>query len=163
MSKPNTRLLLLKPLIRLPKITNVFPTLNLDKMKNFDFNCLNWLFFLILLNACSSMKNLNYNYFDGSGNRYVIQKDQIEYIPIQPAQSSSGTYSGGEPAQKTLKPEDYQKLVDEFTKIFANQGIQIKDRIKTSGLLKQGEKKSVIFKDGSEKQQLEVLLKQLLQ
>jgi hypothetical protein len=109
------------------------------------------------------MKNFSYHYFDGSNNQYIIQKDQIEYIPIKPEQSSTGIYSGGEPAQKALKPEDYQKLVAEFDKIFANQNIQIKDRIKTSGLLTQGNKKSVIFQNGSEKQQLEALLKQLLQ
>ncbi|MCU0447450.1 MAG: hypothetical protein MUE85_21340 [Microscillaceae bacterium] len=109
------------------------------------------------------MKNIPYYYIDGSNNKYIIQTDSLEYVPIRPEQSSTGMYSGGEPAKKALKPEDYQKILLEFDKIFANTELHIEDRIKTSGVLDLGNKKTVIFKDGKEKQQLEALLKQLLQ
>jgi hypothetical protein len=49
-------------------------------------------------------------YADGSGNSTRVWSDgellQWSYDPVRPEQSSSGTYSGGEPAQGKGEPQD---------------------------------------------------------
>jgi hypothetical protein len=107
-----------------------------------------------------------YHYADGSGNRYLITQESIEYIPVKPAESSSGTYSGGEYAKKVIQTEDYQKVKTAFEQAFENKAIHIENRIMRSGALsaKTGSKeKSVIIKpDATEQTMLEQLLKALL-
>lgn len=51
-------------------------------------------------------------YADGSANVYRLTQarpgDEVrfEYVPVTPAQSSTGTYSGGDPKQARLAPDD---------------------------------------------------------
>ena len=50
----------------------------------------------------------NYTYADGSGNLYTFNKDSLEYLPVKPRESSSGTYDGG----------DHVKIVPDLNKFF---------------------------------------------
>jgi len=88
-------------------------------------------------------------YADGSANRYEISIDELKFIPVKPEESSTGMYSGGEPAQVALSKEQYNHLKNLFETALAQTDQQIPDRIKTSGL--------VVVINGSDKQ--EVILK----
>ncbi len=48
--------------------------------------------------ATNQNMGITYTYYDGNNNEYVIQPGLLEYKPVQPAESSSGVYSGGVPA-----------------------------------------------------------------
>ncbi len=60
-----------------------------------------------------SEPNYDYMFLDGNGNRFVLNtqdKLSLEYIGITPAQSSSGTYSGGPSETKNISKQEF----DEF-------------------------------------------------
>jgi hypothetical protein len=56
-------------------------------------------------------------YFDGSGNSYSFRREAgssaatFDYKPVTAKQSSSGVYSGGDPASGTLTPEQETELL----------------------------------------------------
>lgn len=119
----------------------------------------------LTLSSFADMKSSSYTYVDGSGNIYKISIDSIEYIPVKKENSSTGMYSGGEPAKKVLSKSEYQKIQSAIEEIFSNKSIHIKERIKTSGMITmvQGKReKSVIFKSTEEKNSFEKMLKELL-
>ncbi len=123
------------------------------------------------ITAYTQKKHLNVNnmtleYSDGNGNHYKITPTRIVYTPITPEMSSSGTYSGGEPADKTISKSDFEKVYNEFELIFKEKTLHIEYRIKTSGRLVinkgQADEKKVIIKSSKEQEELEILLKSLL-
>ncbi|MCW5912886.1 MAG: hypothetical protein KIT62_17580 [Cyclobacteriaceae bacterium] len=101
-------------------------------------------------------------YADGSANRYEISANRLSYIPVKPEESSTGMYSGGEPATISLTQAEYLKLKDLFDQAMAQTEEHITDRIKTSGLVVIGDKQ-IILKPGSPTMlQIEDTLKSLL-
>lgn len=77
----------------------------------------------------------NFIYADGSANRYEISSTELKYIPVRPEESSTGMYSGGEPAQVSLTLQQYNQLKDLFESSVAQTDQHIQERIKTSGLV----------------------------
>ncbi len=47
-------------------------------------------------------QKMKIEYYDGSGNAYSLQAMQLTYKPMTPEMSSSGLYSGGDPAEVVL-------------------------------------------------------------
>jgi len=101
-------------------------------------------------------------YADGSANRYEISANELRYIPVKPEESSTGMYSGGEPAQVVLSTEQYSRLKNLFETALAQTDQQIPDRIKTSGLVVVGEKKVILKQESAIKAKIENELKELL-
>ena len=64
---------------------------------------------------------MKYIYYDGAGNKYEIQRLSLAYTPIKPAESSSGTYDGGESYTKVLTKLDFIKFVDVFERAIWNE------------------------------------------
>jgi len=119
----------------------------------------------LTLSSFRDMKSPSYTYADGSGNLYKISTDSIECIPVTKENSSTGMYSGGEPAKKAISESDYKSIQLAVEELFSNKSIHIKDRIKTSGMITmvQGKReKSVIFNSSEEKDSFEKMLKELL-
>ncbi|MEL7532254.1 MAG: hypothetical protein AAFN10_13135, partial [Bacteroidota bacterium] len=56
-------------------------------------------------------------YHDQNNNRYSLQGTQFHYDPIQPAQSSSGTYSGGVALKHHISDERSQEIFALATQI----------------------------------------------
>ncbi len=116
----------------------------------------------------NSQKNLNkmvLEYSDGNGNYYKITIDSISFEPIKREMSSSGIYDGGEAKNKKITNREFKLVKKEFEHIFKNKAIQISNRMKTSGRLKwneSSEQKVIIIKKSDEQNQLELLLKELL-
>ncbi len=79
-----------------------------------------------------------YNYFDGSGNKYVIKDEDgfvLEYIPVKPTQSSSGIYDGGEHVIKELDKIQFNKLTSLLETAIQKTDSHIKNRIMMSGMI----------------------------
>ncbi len=108
--------------------------------------------------------NYTHSFSDGSGNTYFIAENNLSYSPVDPLHSSTGFYSGGDPKNVAITEEDYHSIISLFKKASNNEGIQIENRVKTSGeLYFRAEKKSVIIKYGSEEnKEIIRLLKKLL-
>ena len=64
---------------------------------------------------------MKYIYYDGAGNKYEIQRLSLVYTPMKPAESSSGTYDGGEAYTKVLTKLDFIKFVDVFERAIWNE------------------------------------------
>jgi hypothetical protein len=111
-----------------------------------------------------------YEYGDGSGNRYVLTSSTLSYVPVRVEESSSGTYSGGDPKEILLKGNQFnsiRELLDKAISKSLSSSIHIEGRAKMSGVisvLDKNERKEYILKPGSEEMKaIEALLKELLE
>ncbi|TXT53339.1 MAG: hypothetical protein BAJALOKI1v1_2510005 [Promethearchaeota archaeon] len=97
---------------------------------------------------------MNYTFHDGNGNGYFITKKEgkiyLEYKPVKPLYSSSGTYDGGDPVKKEIEKQQYDKIASILNEAARNLGEHIKNRVKGSGLIKIGENKRFILKRNSQ-------------
>jgi len=107
-----------------------------------------------------------YTYADGSANHYVITDSSLQYIPVKPEESSTGMYSGGDPADVKLTKEQFESLKQLLEKAISATGNHIADRIKMSGAVTRttaSDTVTIILKPGAPEQAaLESALKQLL-
>ncbi len=107
-----------------------------------------------------------YEYADGSANRYIITPDTLEYDPVTPAESSTGTYSGGDPRAVSITAGQFEAIGQLFDKALGNKAVHIQDRVKTSGaisIVKGDSHTQVILAPGcAEKEAIESLLKKIL-
>jgi len=109
-----------------------------------------WCFVLLII-AVACMNTANYEYADGNANVYVITPTELKYIPVTPEESSSGTYSGGEPKNIAISPTQFQTLEALFESALNNTGTHIENRVMMSGLVSRtgSNKKQCILKPGS--------------
>lgn len=63
----------------------------------------------------SSTEDTNYVYYDANRNRYELKGKDLEYIPVNVRESSSGIYSGGTYDSRELTENQRRKLVSLFT------------------------------------------------
>jgi hypothetical protein len=125
------------------------------------------LILLLLINLSCMKSDHRYVYADGSANRYIITPDTLEYDPVTPEESSTGTYSGGDPKTVSISAEQFESIGQLFDKAIANKMVHIEDRIKTSGaisIVKGDTRTQAVLAPGcAEKEAIESLLKQILQ
>jgi len=76
-----------------------------------------------------------YVYLDGNNNTYTITDDRLVYRPVAPAASSSGSYSGGEPATIDLVREQLVELDGLFAQVLADTANHVTDRAKGCGIV----------------------------
>ena len=114
-------------------------------------------------------KELIYIYFDGSGNKYIIEdkiKKSIEYNPIKPLYSSSGYYDGGNCIKKEISELQYKKIISKINKAIINKENQIKNRVKTSGMITIQErneiKRYILSPDSKELYKIEKTLQNII-
>jgi len=94
-----------------------------------------------------------YHYSDGNANEYILTTSELKYIPVKPANSSSGMYDGGDPESAAITKNQYKKIQTLFDKALDNPGIQIQNRVMMSAkitMLNSDSKKTCIIKPGSE-------------
>jgi hypothetical protein len=125
-----------------------------------------FLFFLLLTNLSCMKTDRRYEYADGSANRYIITTSKLEYDPVTPAESSTGTYSGGDPKIVTISAAQFEEIGQLFDKALRNEAVHIQDRMKTSGeilVIKGDAQTRVVLAPGcAEKEEIESLLKKSL-
>ncbi len=110
-----------------------------------------WCFVLLIIAAACMNTPANYEYADGNANVYVITPTELKYIPVTPEESSSGTYSGGEPKNIAITPAQFQTLEALFEKALSNTETHMENRVMMSGLVSRtgSNKKQCILKPGS--------------
>jgi hypothetical protein len=120
---------------------------------------------LTLLTACMHAQP-QYTYADGSANHYVISASSLQYIPVKPEESSTGMYSGGDPADVKLTEEQFKSVQQLLENAISATGNHITDRIKMSGAITRitaSDTVTIILKPGvPEQAALESALKQLI-
>lgn len=65
---------------------------------------------------------------DFNNNTYRITSNKITYKAIQPHESSSGTYSGGEDFERNISTEQFQTICTKVQLIMDNKAIQTNQR-----------------------------------
>ncbi len=79
------------------------------------------------------------SYADGNGNGFEFEQTSTDastrfsYSPITPERSSSGTYSGGEPAAGTLDLEQTTQLWQHLLRLEADASLRSESRDKGTG------------------------------
>ena len=96
-------------------------------------------------------------YSDGSANGYRFWRDSegkdahFEYSPVQPKESSTGMYSGGQPANGVLKPEQVEGLWQRIVRLESDTKLHAAERMKGTGafaLKAPSGSRKFIIKDG---------------
>jgi hypothetical protein len=88
---------------------------------------------------CKTQQNnstiTSYVYVDGNGNLYAISSTSIVYDPVTPEESSTGTYSGGEPYVAPLEQKQFDQIQAAFKKVIADKTGQTTTRSMGTGTL----------------------------
>jgi hypothetical protein len=132
--------------------------------------CISILFFMLMM-FVSVKANTNrdtvYTYYDAARNKYVLKGNELEYIPVNKKESSSGIYSGGTYESKELTEKECRKLVRLFKDALANKKAQTNKNIKPNAAVEiSSENKTINFiliATSAENISISNYLKQLLQ
>ncbi len=106
------------------------------------------------------------HYSDQNNNHYTVSSGRLKYDPVTEKESSSGTYSGGSPAEIALKNSDFKRLSELAEKIMVySEGKNSRREMLTSMLTISTKDKTVsaILKKSEDRSQLEELLQKLRQ
>ncbi|MEL6675281.1 MAG: hypothetical protein AAFR61_23940 [Bacteroidota bacterium] len=117
---------------------------------------------MVLSLSPQCQKNMKFSYVDGSGNRYHLLDQQLTYAPMTPEHSSSGTYSGGDPAVKNLSKTELSQLKEKAEGLVADTTCHTQMRTMGTGTLRAGEKRVLLSYRCRSKQAFESWLKALL-
>lgn len=71
-----------------------------------------------------------YTYYDAARNKYVLNGNELEYIPVKASESSSGKYSGGTYFNKAITEKESQQLLQLFNTALAIKKAQTNKNIK---------------------------------
>jgi len=109
---------------------------------------------------------ITYEYRDGSGNRYLLTEDTLDYQPVKARQSSSGLYSGGEPQQIKLSEADREQLIALLKKAADDPAAQLDRREMGTGQIfirkNEGAGSFIIKRNSPHREAIESFLKKLL-
>ena len=100
-------------------------------------------------------------FFDGSGNKYIVTENSLEYIPIQPAQSSSLSYSAGQYLKRDLNADEYASIVELATRAINNTEIQTEVKAKGNPAIVFQQKTFILKMNAELTEQLVNLLKKI--
>ncbi|MBK8610124.1 MAG: hypothetical protein IPL84_09280 [Chitinophagaceae bacterium] len=76
-----------------------------------------------------------YAYYDAARNKYVLKGKELEYIPVQKKESSSGMYSGGTYESRELNKKEREKLELLFNAALADTLAQADKNIKPNAAI----------------------------
>ena len=76
--------------------------------------------------TCTSIRANNitdtiFTYFDGARNKYILKANELEYIPVNARESSSGIYNGGTYESTLITKKENKHLVELFEKAVKNK------------------------------------------
>ena len=66
-------------------------------------------FFCFFIHVISAQ--VYYIYSDGNLNTYTLDENKLVYTPVNPEESSSGTYSGGKAKKAAITKDTYKHIV----------------------------------------------------
>lgn len=108
------------------------------------------------------MQQTKFGYTDGNGNRYIITSGVLQYIPVTPEESSSGTYSGGDPKVITLHEVQVQAIRKVLEDAIDDQSIHIDKRIMGSAVIEKNSDTWILSPQAPQKKRIENLLQEFL-
>ena len=119
----------------------------------------------LLLVQCKSTQPVHISYTDQNNNRYTVTESVLKYDPITPAESSSGTFSGGDPLNIKITKNDFEAITNLAEEILSTESRDNKREMLTSVLtIKKGaESRTVILKKSKDRMNLEEMLQKLKQ
>lgn len=108
-----------------------------------------------------------YVYSDGNSNSYTLDEKKLVYTPVNPEESSSGTYSGGKGKRAEITKDTFKKLCALMDKAISEKGQQQENReMGTAQIAKCSKtklKKAAILKmNSSYKKEIEDAFKEVL-
>jgi len=111
-----------------------------------------------------AVKSIQYS--DQNNNHYSITRTSLIYTPVTPEESSSGVYSGGDPAEVQLTKDEFNTILSLSEKIMkASEGNEMKREMLTSVLVisEEGKSRKAILKRSEARSALEELLQKVKQ
>ncbi len=75
-------------------------------------------------------------YNDGNANAYIINTNNFKYDPVTTMESSSGTYSGGEPKNFEISNSQFNEIFIRAEQVVTNDNIKIDTRQMGTGFIK---------------------------
>ena len=116
--------------------------------------------------SCATQKQaMTYLYTDQNNNQYNISASEIRYNPIEPSESSSGTYSGDEKITLKITPEAFKEISKQADALLLTSKEFTSARRMLTAIIsvtKGGKTKKGILKPSDARIKFEVLLKQTL-
>ena len=109
-----------------------------------------------------------YVYSDGNSNSYTLDEKKLVYTPVNPEESSSGTYSGGKAKKAGITKETFKNISRLLDKAMSEKEQHQQNREMGTAQIgkysKKGKlKKKIIFKvDASYKTKIEDVFKGIL-
>lgn len=112
-----------------------------------------------------------YQYADGAGNLYIIDRQSIDYRPITRAESNSGIYDGGTPRKVKIDDRQYQEIATKLDRVFDLKSSDISNgnlgRAKGTGYISKPDRNRqiqsrVIAQNSQERREIEALLDRLI-
>jgi hypothetical protein len=107
-----------------------------------------------------------YEYADGSGNTYLLTPASLEYLPVTPETSSSGTYSGGEPRKVNVGELEFERLSNLMDRAINDSSTHQENREMMTGLVVRagasGRTRVVLKRNSPVKSEIEKALKEIL-
>lgn len=76
-----------------------------------------------------------YTYYDAIKNRYELTNYELEFIPVNAKESSSGIYSGGKYDSKSLNDNESKKIIALFKWAITNKKVQTNKNIKPNAIV----------------------------
>lgn len=108
---------------------------------------------------------MTYVYFDKNNNSYKVTKTQLQYTPMTPKESSSGSYDGGIAKIISLSASEYRTLSSYFESLKLQKETHHLERSRMTSLLKitsKTEQQQFILSQSDTLKQLENFLQELL-
>lgn len=102
-----------------------------------------------------------FTYIDGNNNTYEIG-EHLAYVPITPAQSSSGRYSGGAPKTVAIDAGQRATLLALLDQIAADHANVLGQRLMGCGTVIRGDDRTYCSASSALKAELERTLRGLL-
>ena len=125
------------------------------------------IFFLCLFLGLKTNAQTYYIYSDGNSNSYTLDESKLVYTPVNPEESSSGTYSGGKAKKAAITKDTFKHISKLLDKAMLEKEQHQADREMGTaqiGKYSKGKlKKKVILKmNASYKEKIEDVFKGLL-
>lgn len=76
-----------------------------------------------------------YIYYDANRNRYELNGYELEYIPVNVKESSSGIYNGGTYNSKTINEQERKKSEALFKWAITHKNVQTNKNIKPNAII----------------------------
>lgn len=94
----------------------------------------------------------DYFYSDGNSNQYILRGSTLSFNPVRPKESSSGTYSGGQPKTVTISSKQASDLKSLLEQAISNVEAHQPNRVKGTAAIiitRGGEERRCVLKRDS--------------